>query len=93
MRPSWVRDGGILLGLGASFAALGAAALAVFDTCLGSATCFGATAGMNVEGFLGLLVMGILMAVGGGTAVAVGLRLPSKALSALDIPVDQSQPR
>jgi hypothetical protein len=93
MRLGLIRDGAILLALGLSFAALGAEALAVFDTCLGSATCFAAAGGMNVEGLLGLLVLGILMAVGGGTALAVGLRLPSKAPSALDLLPDPVRPQ
>jgi hypothetical protein len=51
MRPGWVRDGAILLGIGLGVAALVAAA--VFDNCLGSETCFAATGGLNVGGLLG----------------------------------------
>lgn len=93
MRPGWVRDGAILLGLGLSFAALATEALTVFDTCVGSSTCFVAAGELNVEGFLGLLVLGILMTAGGGTVLVVGLRLPPKAPSALDLLPEPMAPR
>ena len=75
MRAAWVRDGAILLAIGLSFTALGAAAMGVFDACIANATCSARAGTLDVEGFLGLLCLGVVLAVAGATFVATGLRL------------------
>jgi len=75
MRLGWVRDGAILLGIGLSLFALGAEAMGVFDACITSATCSASASGLGVEEFLGLMVSGVILTVGGGTALAAGFRL------------------
>jgi hypothetical protein len=75
MRLGWVRDGAILLGIGLSLFALGAEAMGVFDACIASASCSPGASGLNAGEFLSLTVSGVILAVGGGTGLAMGLRL------------------
>jgi hypothetical protein len=75
MRLGWVRDGAILLAIGLSLFVLGAEAMGLFDACITSATCSGSASGLSVEEFLGLMVSGVILCVGGGTALAAGFRL------------------
>jgi hypothetical protein len=86
MRLGWIRDGAVVLVLGLGFAALGAESMGVFDSCLANASCITHAGSLNVGESLGLIVLGIAMAVGGALAVIMGLRLAPKVTAATDFP-------
>jgi len=75
VRPGLVRDGAILMSLGLGFIALGGAGIDILAACLSNAACYPHAAGMNIEEFLGLLPLGIALAVAGMTSFATGLLL------------------
>jgi hypothetical protein len=81
MRLSWIRDGAVILVLGLGVAALGAESMGVFDSCLANASCIAHAGSLNVGEFLGLIVLGIAMMVGGALAILLGFRLAPKHLA------------
>jgi uncharacterized membrane protein YidH (DUF202 family) len=86
MRLGWIRDGAVILVVGLGFAALGAESMGVFDACLATASCATHAGSLNVGEFLGLLILGIAMSVGGVMAVILGFRLAPKATATPDSP-------
>jgi hypothetical protein len=93
MRTGWIRDGAVLLALGLGFSALGTESMGVFDACLANASCSASAGSLNVGEFLGLIVLGVALAVGGIMAIIVGLRLAPRHPSALACPGDLPSPR
>jgi hypothetical protein len=64
--------GTILLAVGLSLAAVVAEWFAAFDACLASASCLAPGSASTLGDFLGLLALGVLLAVAGGVLAIVG---------------------
>ncbi len=75
MRMGWVQSGGVLLGLGLMFCALGGEGLAIFNACIANSTCIASEATANLYEPLAALLAGIALSVSGAVAVWLGLRL------------------
>ena len=78
MRMGWVQSGGILLGLGLMFCALGEEGLAIFNACIANPTCISSQTTADLYEPLAALLAGIALSVGGAVAVWLGLRLAPK---------------
>ncbi len=82
MRMGWVQSGGILLGLGLMFCALGGEGLAIFNACIANSTCIASEVTANLYEPLAALMAGIALSVSGTVAVWLGLRLAPKVRAA-----------
>ncbi len=78
MRMGWVQSGGILLGLGLMFCALGEEGLAIFNACIANPTCINSQTTTDLYEPLVALLAGIALSVSGTVAVWLGLRLAPK---------------
>ena len=78
MRMSWVQTGGILLGLGLMFCALGTEGLAIFNACIANSTCIASQTTADLYEPLAALLVGIALSVSGTVTVWLGLRLAPK---------------
>ena len=78
MRMAWVQSGGILLGLGLMFCALGGEGLAIFNACIANPTCIASQTTADLYEPLAALLAGIALAVAGMVVVPLGLRLAPK---------------
>ena len=72
MTPRLVATGAILLAVGLTLMAVVAEWFAAFDACLGSAGCVAPSSASTLGWFLGLLALGVLIAVVGTISVAAG---------------------
>jgi hypothetical protein len=70
--------GATLLALGASLVLVAAEWFAAFDACLANPLCTEPSGVADLEGILGLLVLGVCLSVGGLVALAVGLLRPAR---------------
>jgi hypothetical protein len=75
MRMGWVQSGGILLGLGLMFCALGGEGLAIFNACIANPTCIASETTTDLYEPLVALLAGIALSVAGIVALLLGLRL------------------
>jgi hypothetical protein len=71
-RAVW--EGGIVLGVGLVFAALGAECLAAFNACFADPACYPSSSGLPFEEFFVILVVGISVSVAGAIQLAEGIR-------------------
>ncbi len=74
MTPRLLATGTILLAIGLTLAAVIAEWFAAFDACLASASCVAPGSVSTLAWFLGLLAIGLLLAVLGATLVVIGIR-------------------
>ncbi len=74
MRPRVLWSGAILLAVGLSVLLLVDEWFAALDACLANPVCVTSGSLPTLEGFLGLLVAGVGLAVGGAMIALVGLR-------------------
>jgi len=72
MMPRLLATGTILLAVGLTLAAVVAEWFAAFDACLASASCVAPGSAATLSWFLGLLVIGVLIAIVGIISVAAG---------------------
>ena len=73
MTPRLLATGTILLAIGLTLAAVVAEWFAAFDACLASASCVAPASVSTLGGFLGLLSIGVLLAVLGLVSLARGV--------------------
>jgi len=78
MRMGWVKTGGVLLGLGLMFCALGGEGLAIFNACIANPTCIASQTTTDLYEPLAALLAGIALSVAGVVALWLGLRLAPK---------------
>ena len=82
MRMGWVQSGGILLGLGLMFCALGGEGLAIFNACLANPTCIASQTTADLYEPLAVLLAGIALSEAGTVAMWLGFRLAPRARAA-----------
>lgn len=70
--------GGVTLFVGLLFVAAGAEALGAFNACVANPACFPYASTMNPDGFFGILLVGILLAVAGSLVLVADLRIPPR---------------
>jgi hypothetical protein len=75
MTTRLLATGTILLAIGLTLIAVIAEWFAAFDACLASASCVAPDSVPTLSGFLGLLALGVLLAVAGAIIVIVGFRV------------------
>jgi hypothetical protein len=78
MTPRLNATGTILLAVGLTLCAVVAEWFAAFDACLGSTSCVAPDSVSTLGWFLGLLAVGVVLAVAGAMLAIVGLR-PNRA--------------
>jgi hypothetical protein len=71
-RAVW--EGGIVLGVGLVFAALGAECLAAFNACFADPACYPSSSAMPFGEFFGILSLGVILSLAGAVQLAVGIR-------------------
>jgi hypothetical protein len=74
MTTRLLATGTILLAVGLILAAVVAEWFAAFDACLASTSCVAPASASALGDFLGLLALGVLLAVVGGTIAIIGFR-------------------
>lgn len=79
MRMAWVQIGGVLLGLGLMFSALGGEGLAIFNACIANPSCINSQTTADLYEPLAALLAGIALSVAGTLTVWLGFRLAPKA--------------
>jgi hypothetical protein len=76
MTTRLLATGTILLAIGLTLTAVVAEWFAAFDACLASASCPAPASASTLGNFLGLLALGVLLALGGSTLAIIGFRTP-----------------
>ena len=78
MRPWRLFGGATALTLGLMLLALRGEGLAIFNTCVANPNCVGSETTGSLEGFLAVVLAGIVLSVSGVVVISLGPRVGSK---------------